>query len=384
MFPSVFLVIVLMLVLSTSAHMRITGLVVALTLPAGALSSLAVVFQLKVRNDVNVLIVTLNSVLWTSAVLFLSLNGAGLLPFAIAFSLIALLTASLQSALAFRHASIDLSGGRALTRKLIKLSIPVGLFGLAVTAYNRLDLLLVFGIAGSRDAGFYSAVYRIVDQAGFVPGTFAVTITPILAMSYRTDLERVRRLLQAAADHVSVVSFGGLGFAIVAGAPLLAALYGPEFAQAAPAFALLMGNYVIICFATVFGTMVVTLNLQRKLVPYALITVAFNLSLNLIVIPLFGYIGAAAVSVATETLILLLTVRLLQPHLHLRPRLDRIARVAVAAVVMSVCVWLLRQAGAGLAALMLSSLAIYLPLLFILRAVQIDDLRSMLRAEAAL
>lgn len=381
--PSTLIALAIVLAISRDAHMRLTGIVIALMMPAAVLATLGIVFKLRVRNDVNVLVTTLNSLLWTGAVLALAGAGAGMLPYAIAFAAILFLTSGVQAALGFRRGSIDVAGGRELTRRLIKLSIPIGLFGLAVTAYNRVDQLIVFELAGTKDAGLYGAAYRILDQGGFVPGTFAVTITPILAAAYRTDLERVRRLLQAAADNLMLIALGCFAFAVAAGKPFLEALYGREYGQAAHAFAILMGAYVVICLATVLGTMVVTLNLQRKLVPYAVITLVVNVGLNLIFVPPFGYVAAAWVTVVTELLILVLTIRLLQPIIELKPKVERFLRTCATAAVAGLAVWAMRRAGVPLAGLMAGMVAIYVPLLFALRAVSMGEVRMLLASRAA-
>jgi O-antigen/teichoic acid export membrane protein len=375
--PGTLLAIVISLIVAENHEMRMTGFVLSILVFLNLPSALGAVFQLRVRNDVVTALGIANSVVWTGGVLVIRAVGGGLVPIAVMFVSAGALTGLVTLLMSARMLKFDWAAGRALRKTTVRIAVPVAMFGLAVTAYNAIDTLMVFELSGARDAGLYGATYRILDQAGVFPAAIVTTLTPIVASSYRTNLARTHRLLQAAADALAVLSFFAIAIAISAGAPILELLYGHEFSHAAPALAILMVAFALIGMGYVYGSLVVVLGMQRKVLPYALLALAVNIVLNLIFIPPFGYTAAAVVTVITEAIVLSLTVRVIGPMLQFKVRRGGMIRTALAAAGMCLFVWLLRLAGVPVGGLVGAALVSYPVLLLVLRAVDRRELVSL-------
>ncbi|HKR99429.1 MAG TPA: polysaccharide biosynthesis C-terminal domain-containing protein [Candidatus Dormibacteraeota bacterium] len=372
--PGALIALAVIAAISRGGDMRVAGVLIALTVLLNVPQALGAVFQLRVRNDLAMAVLTLNSLIWTGAVVAITSADGGLPALAAAFTGATLITSIATVVLAAPRVTFDWEAGRQLWAQIFKIAVPVGVFGIAVTAYNQVDQLIVFSIAGSKDAGLYGSVYRVLDQAGVFPAAVVTTLTPILASTYRTDLPRVHRLLQVAADNLGILSFGAIGIAIGAGKPILDLLYGEEFTQAAPALAILMVAFVVICLGYVFGSMVVILNVQRRLLRYALLALGVNIGLNLIFVSLFGYIAAACVTVITEVLILALTMHLVGPMIDFRLRYGRMARTVLAAALMAGILLLLDSIDTPVGLLVLAAAGSYTAFLFLFRAIHPGEL----------
>lgn len=372
--PGTLLALAVVALISRGGDMRLAGVLICLTVLLNVPAALGAVFQLRVRNDIAMALLTLNSLIWAAGAIAITSGDGGLPALAAAFTGATLITSVATVILALPRVSFDWEAGRQLWGEIFKIAVPVGVFGIAVTAYNQVDQLIVFSMAGSKDAGLYGSVYRVLDQAGVFPAAVVTTLTPILASTYRTDLPRVHRLLQVAADNLGILSFGAIGIAIGAGKPLLDLLYGEDFTQAAPALAILMVAFVVICLGYVFGSMVVILNVQRRLLRYALLALAVNIGLNLIFVPLFGYIAAACVTVVTEVLILALTIRLVAPMIDFRLRYGRMARTVLAAALMCGVLLLLDSIDTPVGLLLLAAAGSYTAFLFLFKALHPGEL----------
>ena len=254
------------LLLADSTAMGAAGLLLCGTLLIAPFSVTRATFQLRVRNDLSVLVMTVNSLLWTAAVVAIALGDNGMVAFAAAFLGAALLSTLLEVWLAFRMSRPQLRRSTALWRELARIGVPVGLGGLLVMGYVKLDQILLFALAGAEDAGLYGAVYRILDQAQFVPIAMMTTVFPIMAASWPSDPFRVRRLGQLVIDYLAMVSLPALGFTIVASEPLVRLLFGEDFIDAAAALPILMAAFAVICFGYLGGNLVVLLELQRLFV----------------------------------------------------------------------------------------------------------------------
>jgi O-antigen/teichoic acid export membrane protein len=310
-------------------------------------------------------------------------GGGGIVELAAAFTGVWFLTIGVQAAIALRMGSIDLRELGPLRRELLRVGLPVSIAGLLVTAYVRIDQVLVFELAGARQAGLYGAVYRILDQAQFVPIAVMTTLFPMMAAAYPTDLPRVRALTQQAGEYLLMVSLPALAFAIVAGTPTVTLLFGHDFAAAGPALPILLGAFVMIALGHLVGSLRIVLDLQRRFVAYAAFGLVVNLALNLVLIPRYGFLAAAWITVATEILVLGLMGVAVARKLRFRPAARRLARIVAAAGVLGLGLWGLRRLGAGLAVLVPAALVAYPVLLFAVRALTVEQLRALRRRPAA-
>jgi O-antigen/teichoic acid export membrane protein len=249
-----------------------------------------------------------------------------------------------------------------------------------VIAYARIDQVIVFGLAGSKEAGLYGAVYNVLDQSHFVPVSIMTTLAPVLAASWPADRDRLLRTARLTGELLAVTSFGALAFVIVAAEPLVRLIFGEEFAAAAPALPVLGGAFVLICFGYLNGNLLLVLGLQRRLLRISLLALVVNVIGNLIFVPLFGFMGAAWMTLATEAVVFAAAFTLVLRRLELpRPKLGRIGRTAIAAALMGLGLGLLRLAGVPLGGLALTACVAYPALLIALRALGAEDVRFLLR-----
>ncbi len=380
----VMLVSLLVLVLLSKSHeMLVAGLILIIAMPFGGVGALGLLFQLRVDNRVPMLVLTLRSVLWTIAVVIISAQGAGMIAFAIAMAVTNSIGSIVQAVAALR---LDIRWPRPTRkhlRQLVQIGLPIGLSGVLVISYARIDQVIVFVIKGSQEAGLYGAVYNVLDQAHFVPVSIMTTLAPVLAASWPGDRERLLRTARLTSELLAVASFGALAFAIAAAEPVVTLIFGSEFSQAAPALPVLGAAFVLICFGYLNGNLLLVLGLQRRLLRISLIALVVNVVGNLIFVPLFGFMGAAWMTLATEAVVFASAVTLVLRALELsRPKLGRMGRTAIAATVLGLGLGVLRLLDAPLAALVAFACVAYPALLFGLRALELEDLRTVLRKGA--
>lgn len=368
---------VVVLLLASNDDMVVSGLLLAATILATGPSSTRALLQLRVRNDLNMVVITFNSVLWTGAAIALAARDAGMVAFAAAFLAVTWATVAVQVTIALRAGRISLRGGRPLLRPLTAAGIPVAISGLLILAYARIDQVLVYELAGAREAGLYAAAYRILEQAHFVPLAVATTFLPLVAAAHGADIARARRMTQHVINYMAVGSLPALGFTLVASEQVIRLLFGEAFVSAAPALPVLMGAFVVICFGYLSGNLVIVLGLQRRFLVYALVALVFNVALNLVLIPPYGFLAAAWVTLATEIVVVGLTMTMVMRALGHVPRLDRVARAVAATAGMTLAVWAAQELGGGTAVLVLVGGVSYGALVVLLGALTVSDLRAL-------
>ncbi|PTL58478.1 hypothetical protein C7Y72_01815 [Paraconexibacter algicola] len=372
--PASLLAAAICFAVSTDGTMALAGALVSGTILAGAPMSLRTIFQLRVRNDVPIVVMTVNSVAWLAAIVLLAVLDGGLVAFAASFLAIQVATTGLMVVLALRE--LDLQGGElvARARRLVRIGFVVGIGTALTTAYAKVDQVMVLEIAGERDAGLYGSAYILLDRLQFIPSAVMTTAFPLLAAAWPGDRPRIHGLAQRILELLLLASAPILAFTVVAPEQVVRALFGAEFQDAGAALPILMGAYVLVAFGYLMGFMAIVVDAQRIFVRIALAGLLFNVVANLLVIPDHGYVGAAWTTLATEVLVCGLAARAtLVGRVGMRPALVPLLRIAAAAAVMGVAVAAAERAGAPLAVLVLTAALSYPAAVLALRAVPRSD-----------
>jgi O-antigen/teichoic acid export membrane protein len=371
----------LALTLISEGHtMLIAGIILLVEFPFGVGSSLAVVHQLRVRNTLPMVVLTINSVMWGLCVLVIYLTGGGLIELAISMTLVTTVTAGIQAFFAFKLLRFRLRPSRAAIIRLLKVGAPLGIAGLLVNAYARIDQIIVFEQAGAKEAGYYGAVYRVLEQAHFIPTSVLTTLAPIMMTLYVADRARMLRIVTLAAEFLAIGSLGALAFASVAAEPLMRLFFGEEFVPAAPALPILGGAFVFICYGYLTGNLLLTLGIAHRQIIVGLAGLVVNVVGNLILVPRYGFLGAAWMTLATEVVVVGTGGWFVVQKLGGLSEVSagRLPRVIAAAAVLLVILLGLDALGAGLVILSAASAVLYPALLIGLRAVAPDELKGLL------
>ncbi|HEV7494075.1 flippase [Baekduia sp.] len=369
------------LTLISQGHtMFIAGIILLVEFPFGVGSSLAVVHQLRVHNTLPMIVLTLNSVLWGACVLVIYLSGGGLVALALSMTLVTTATAMMQAFAAFKLLRFRLRPSRAAIIRLLRVGAPLGVAGLLVNAYARVDQIIVFEKAGSQAAGYYGAVYRVLEQAHFIPISVLTTLAPIITTLYVTDRARMLRIVTLAAEFLAIGALGALAFASVAAEPLMRLFFGEEFVPAAPALPILGGAFVFICYGYLTGNLLLVLGLAHRQIIVGIAGLVVNVIGNLILVPKYGFLAAAWMTLATEVVVVGTGGYFVVKELGgLRMvSVGRLPRVVAAAAVLLVVLLALDAMGGGLVVLALASALLYPALLLGLRAVAPQELKVLL------
>jgi O-antigen/teichoic acid export membrane protein len=384
MAPMLAIFFAVLALLASDDQMAIAGLVLSATFLTAAISTLRVVFRLHVRNHVTVAFTTANSVLWAGSVIAIAALGGGLVAFALAFSAIAIVIQGSLAVLALRTMHVQFRGSRALWPRIFGIGISVGIAATLTFAYGRIDQILVYEFASDpTEVGVYAAMYKILDNAGVVPLAVMTTLFPIMAGLYPADPERLKRMMQIAIDYLMIVALGGLALALAASEPIIQLLYGSDYVSGASILPVLLAAFIPICIGNVAGNMIVAMDMQRRYIWFAAAGLALNVPLNIVLIPEYGIEAAAWITLATEVIVVSLSLVTVLRKIEMRLSLRSIALATLAATISGLSVWGLDEAGVGVILLLVAMAALYPLLLLGLRALDLDQLRRLLRERNA-
>ena len=190
-------------------------------MPFSGVSAIGLLFQLRVDNRVPMIVLTLRSVLWGIAVVIIYFKGGGMIALAIAMA-VSNTIGSLVQVLAVRRLNMPWPRPtRKHVRPMIRIGIPLGVAGVLILAYARIDQVIVFVIAGSKAAGLYAVGLQPAQPGAIRPGRDPHDALSCAGRFLASRSPRLLRTARLTADLLAVASFGALAFACVAATPIV-------------------------------------------------------------------------------------------------------------------------------------------------------------------
>ncbi len=271
-------------------------------------TSAALVYQVKLQLYVPAatdLLTGITVLLWltVSAVKGISVN--------LNLAILAVLLGTFINVLAtllFSGLKIDLAVfDRALARKLIRESLPMGAFLVVFSVYNRIDSLILQAVKGNSATGVYLLSYKVHENLVLGAAYLMNSLYPIISRS-QADAKRVFQVTSTLLSYLALLVVG-LGFIF---SPLLVeVLGGSGFAPSVPVLRILLFATAISFLNHLTGYTLIALGKQAASLKFALIALIFNLVSNLLLVPGYSYFASALITVATEGLMLILTATFL-------------------------------------------------------------------------
>ncbi len=176
----------------------------------------------------------------------------------------------------------------------LRAALPFMVMGVLFLVNSRADIILLGSLRGPHDAGIYAIVARAATFVTFFAGAVNMVIAPRIAALYRaTERATLQRLLTASARRVLVLSLPLAVIFLVVARPLLTFLYGAPYGEGAWALRILTLGFLSIVIA---GSTAVVANMtgHERLTLYSVgVSVAVNIVLNLVLIPVLGMNGSA-------------------------------------------------------------------------------------------
>lgn len=255
---------------------------------------------------------------------------------------------------------------------LVRASLPFGLIGLALGLSYKFDSFLLSITRGDLETGYYNAAYNLVFSAVMLSNVLNTSLYPSLARQFANAPHRLPKIYERALRYLLLTSLP-----IAAGTALLAdqlvpVLYKADYLPSVPALAIVMW-VVPLMYVSEFLGYVIVINGHEKLVARSvLVSTSANIALNLVLVPLFGFIAAAVMTVLTEAVLVAQYLWLLREQLRTMDW-QQLARPFFATAVMAVAVIALR--GIPLWSNVAIAVLVYGGMLLALRVVGGDEWR---------
>jgi len=199
----------------------------------------------------------------------------------------------------------------------------------AITA----DVVLLGVLATDRQVGLYSAAYRLT----FLLLSIAASVTAAYLPSFARAIgerEETRRLIETSLGTSALVGAPLVAGTVILASPLMTLLFGAEYAEGARALQLLALSVGVVFLYSGVTNVLIAWHRSGLLAVIRGAAAVSSVALNLVVIPRWGVVGAAAVTLLGELLVTAAGVVALR-QMRLLPSARPLGVPVVAALCMS-------------------------------------------------
>lgn len=171
-------------------------------------------------------------------------------------------------------------------------------------AYQRADMLIVTAYLGPKGAAVYAAAEFLTRVIANIRYAFDAIVAGVMAESLElNDHARLRYNLHLATRWVVSVAGALAGAVIVLRRELLGGLYGPAYVAGSAAVVLLAISHFMNAALGLVGWVLVASGRSRPTLLNNTLGAAFNVAASLLLIPRYGFVGAAGAALGTTLVV---------------------------------------------------------------------------------
>ncbi|VVB63244.1 putative flippase AglR [uncultured archaeon] len=275
----------------------------------------------------------------------------------------------------WRFARPELKVDMAFWRSSIKEALPFGITSLSIVIYYQISRVILSLMVDNKAVGYYTAAYNLVINLLFFYAAFTAAIFPLLSSLYPSSKESFKLIFEKSVKYLWIVAIPmGAGVTLLA-SRIIGIIYGPEFTPAVIALQILVWAHVVIYMNT-FANVLNNIGQQILVTRQTVICAVFNIFLNLMLIPHYGFIGSSLATLATESLaftILYYYISKTEFRFPLRRFFGYFMKISAATLVMaSFVVYFINV---NIIIIILAAIFIYFISLYLVKGIEEDDIQ---------
>ncbi len=302
--------------------------------------------------------------------------------------IVALMVGSIFNALFSLTIVLKRFGARALVpswdgafaRKVLRIALPFALAGAFVKVYSYIDTVLLSQFHGEAAVGLYAIAYKLTYAFQFLPMAFVAALYPGMSSMLVHDRDRVARLFEDAMWYMMLlVTPIVLGIWSIAD-QIVPAFAGSEFIGSILPLQILIFVLFFIFLDFPIGSLLNAADRQVTKTAIMGVTMVVNVILNFLLIPSLGVVGATIAALGSFFVLFAGGLYFVPQIISWSPSrlVRRLFPILVSGLIMAVVAVSLKPYLHFVLVIAVAAI-VYFALLFVVRAVSIEQLKQGLR-----
>ncbi len=181
------------------------------------------------------------------------------------------------------------------------------LSGLMVTLYMRIDQVMLGSMMPTKtELGVYSAAVRIAELWFFVPMAIIISFKPVIMNKKKINEKSYMKSVQLLYTIVAWIGIGFSVFILLFSKLIVSILYGEEYLKASSILSISIWAGTFAMLGSARSAWLICEGLQKYSMVYIFIGCITNVSLNFLLIPLYGGFGAAVATLVSQIVVALI------------------------------------------------------------------------------
>ncbi len=241
------------------------------------------------------------------------------------------------------------------------------------TIYTNLDVLVLSWISGEVAVGLYSAAWKVVRLGTVVAKSYTTAVFPVMSRMYVQSRSAFNRLYRHTIRIMCTLALPAIAGVSVLPDRIVDLLFSDEYTPAAPVLQVLIWVLLIEFLNPFLSHALFAQGKQHRSMHVAAISLVVNSVATYLLVVRYGAVGAALGTVLGGMVATCCYLMFAMPRKEIIATILVGIRALVAAAGLGVAIYLGREQPWLLLGLI--SVAVYMPLLFLVGAVRIQDLR---------
>lgn len=229
--------------------------------------------------------------------------------------------------------SIDFRLNLEQTKVFARESAPLLVNALLLSLFFRFDIFIVEAFRGAEAVGLYDAAFKPINLLTIIPAYATLAVFPLMSRRAR-DPASLARANSMTAYLLVTLAWGIVVATVALAQPAIRILAGDAFLPESADLLRILIFFAPLSFLNgVFQFVLIAEGRQRDIVPAFGAAVTFNIAGNFLLIPIFGVVAAAVLTVLTEVVIFVAFMILSRGRpvrIHDRATMTRLARPTAA------------------------------------------------------
>ncbi|AUC74741.1 flippase [Olleya sp. Bg11-27] len=193
-------------------------------------------------------------------------------------------------------------------KKMMNYSLPMLATSSFIFLMGWTDTLMLGYYNDKADVGIYSVVIKVARIAIIVLTSVNLVLAPKISELYsKSEHDKMKELIRKATKIIFITTAPMVGLILIANKFVLG-LFGDEFIIGSTALIVIMLAQLFNAMTGSVGQVMNMTGNHKKLRDFTIISVILNIVLNLILIPLYGILGAAIATAASSVVINIISV----------------------------------------------------------------------------
>ncbi|MCG2828389.1 flippase [Methanothermobacter sp. K4] len=248
----------------------------------------------------------LNSIFILVGVLTVIWLGGSVVDVAIAYLIAAVLSVSYPVFIFTRRL---FTPGLAFSRELIKKGLPFGITSVFSLIYFWIDSVMLSLMKGDVSVGLYSAPYRLLTVISSLYTVYLLAVFPMMSRFHVESSDSLRLTYRKSVKYLLILSIPVISIVFALAGPIIDLIFSSEYLDSVPALRILITATAFMFVNGITSNLLGSADRQTIVTRVTGAGALFNVTVNLILIPRFDFLGASAATVMTEILMMILFLK---------------------------------------------------------------------------